>query len=95
VGSLRRECLDPMLVFSTRQRVRVLVDYWEYFNQARPHQGLAQQTPDSTRLGQANVTPPQPAMVPSSSLAPGRGAGRNLIAMPILNGVHHSYAWAT
>lgn len=37
VGSLRRECLDQMLVFSNRQLVRVLADYSEYFNQARPH----------------------------------------------------------
>ncbi len=38
-------------------------------------------------LGQANVTPLQPAAVSSLSLAP----GRKLIAMPALNGVRHIY----
>jgi putative transposase len=91
VGSLRRECMDHILVLGDRQLVRVLREYSGYFNQARPHQGLAQQTPESRRLGRANVTPRQPSAVSSSSLAP----GRKLIAMPILNGVHHTYAWAT
>jgi transposase InsO family protein len=95
VGSLRRECLDHVLVLGDRQLVRVLRAYSGYFNQARPHQGLAQQTPESRRLGQANVIPRQPAAVPSSSIAPGHGAGRKLLALPVLNGVHHTSAWAT
>jgi transposase InsO family protein len=95
VGTLRRECLYQRLVFRNRQLVRVLADYSEYFNQARPHQGLAQLTPESTRLGQADVIPPQPAVVPSSSIAPGRGAGRKLGAVPVLNGLRPSYVWAT
>jgi transposase InsO family protein len=91
VGSLRREGLDHVLVRDDRQLVRVLRAYSGYFNQAWPHHGLAQQTPESRRLGQAKVTPLQPAALSSSSLAP----TRKLIAMPILNGVHHTYMWAT
>ena len=45
VGSLRRECLDHMLVIGELQLIRVLKAYGTYFNQARPHQGIAQQTP--------------------------------------------------
>jgi len=95
VGSLRRECLDHVLVFGNRQLVRVLKEYSGYFDQARPHQGLAQQTPMSRWPGQVNVTPEQPATVSFSPPAPGHGAGRKLIARPVLNGLHHAYAWAT
>jgi transposase InsO family protein len=37
IGSLRRECLDHVLVLGGRQLVRVLADYSEYFNQSRLH----------------------------------------------------------
>jgi putative transposase len=39
VGSVRRECLDHMLVFGSRQLVRVLVEYAGYFNRSRLHRG--------------------------------------------------------
>lgn len=45
VGSLRRECLDHMLVTGERQLIRILKGYVSYFNPARPHQGIAQQIP--------------------------------------------------
>ena len=40
VGSLRRECLDHMLVIGELQLIRVLKEYVSYFNPARPHQGI-------------------------------------------------------
>lgn len=45
IGSLRRECLDHMLVIGERQLTRVLKEYVSYFNPARPHQGIAQRIP--------------------------------------------------
>jgi putative transposase len=45
-GSVRRECLDHLLILHERQLARVLHAYVAYFNQARPHQGLQQQIPD-------------------------------------------------
>ena len=45
VGSLRRECLDHMLVIGELQLIRVLKEYVSYFNPARPHQGIAQRIP--------------------------------------------------
>jgi putative transposase len=47
VGSLRRECLDHVLVIGVPQLARILKDYIRYFNQARPHQGIAQQVPEA------------------------------------------------
>jgi putative transposase len=45
LGSVRRECLDHMLVLSEKQLHRVLHAYVKYFNEARPHQGIHQQVP--------------------------------------------------
>lgn len=43
--SVRRECLDHVIIFSERQLRVVLTEYVKYFNRARPHQGLNQATP--------------------------------------------------
>jgi putative transposase len=46
VGSVRRECLDHVLVFGRRHLQRVLGAYVEHYNRARPHRGLDLQPPD-------------------------------------------------
>jgi len=46
LGSVRRECLDHVIILSERQPRRVLQDYVEIdFNRARPHQGLSEAIP--------------------------------------------------
>ena len=45
VGSVRRECLDHLLIFGERQLRRVIAAYVEYFNESRPHQGIDQHVP--------------------------------------------------
>ena len=45
VGSVRRECLDHLLIVGEGHLRRVLSAYVAYYNQARPHQGLGQRTP--------------------------------------------------
>jgi putative transposase len=45
LGSVRRECLDHLLILHEQQLTRVLQAYVTYFNRARPHQGLQQQIP--------------------------------------------------
>jgi len=45
LGSVRRECLNHMLVLNEKQLHRVLRAYVAYFNRARPHQGIQQQVP--------------------------------------------------
>ena len=44
--SVRQECLDHLLILQEKQLQRVLNAYVVYFNQARPHQGMAQQIPE-------------------------------------------------
>jgi transposase InsO family protein len=45
LGSVRRECLDHLLILSERHLRRIVAAYVAYFNKARPHQGIAQQIP--------------------------------------------------
>jgi putative transposase len=42
VRSIREECLDHILVINENNLHRVLREYGEYYNTARPHQGLGQ-----------------------------------------------------
>ena len=45
VRSVREECLDHLLILNQRHLGNVLTEYIAYYNAARPHQGLDQQTP--------------------------------------------------
>jgi transposase InsO family protein len=45
LGSLRRECLDHLLVLDDGHFHRVVAEYVRYYNAARPHQGIHQHTP--------------------------------------------------
>jgi putative transposase len=45
IGSVRRECLNHLLVRDERHLFRILKPYIEYFNTCRPHQSLGQRLP--------------------------------------------------
>lgn len=68
MGSLRRECLDRILILSPAHLQRIVLEYVRYFNQARPHQGIGQRIP-------------VPEAVPSLETASaGRIIGRSVLA---------------
>ena len=50
LGSVRRECLDHLLILHEKQLHRVLHAYVKYFNEVRPHQGIQQQVPQGKVL---------------------------------------------
>lgn len=45
LGSVRRECLDHVLIMSEAHLLGVLKEYVMYFNRSRPHQGIGQWIP--------------------------------------------------
>jgi transposase InsO family protein len=45
IGTLRRDCLDHVLIFGERHLRRVLTLYSLYYNETRTHLGLAKDAP--------------------------------------------------
>ena len=50
IGSLRRECLDHLIVLNERQASRILSAYARYYNCARTHLALDKDDPESRRI---------------------------------------------
>ena len=50
LGSVRRECLDYVLLFSEAHARRVVGEYVTFFNRSRPHQGIDQHIPEPLTL---------------------------------------------
>jgi putative transposase len=57
VGTVRRECLDHLLIVGRQQLVRVLRRYVEHYNQRRPHRSLAHATPVPSAGTEARSAP--------------------------------------
>ena len=47
IGTLRRECLDWMLILGRRHLETVLAEYVEHYNTHRPHRSLSQRAPSA------------------------------------------------
>jgi putative transposase len=47
IGTIRRECLDRMLILGRRHLEAVLSEYVEHYNSHRPHRSLSQRPPDA------------------------------------------------
>ena len=58
VGTVRRECLDRMLIFGCRHLEHVLADYVVHYNHHRPHRALWQQAPLSMGTSPALIGDP-------------------------------------
>jgi transposase InsO family protein len=56
MGSLRRECLDHILIYDDKHLRQVVNAYITYFNQERPHQGIGQRIPDQYDLTRSKPT---------------------------------------
>jgi transposase InsO family protein len=69
IGSIRRECLDHIVILGEEHLRRVLKGYAAYYNHVRPHLALAKDAP---------------------LLRPVERFGE-VIARPLLGGLHHEY----
>jgi len=45
IGSIRRECLDRVIVLNEQQLRRILEDYFDYYHKVRPHRSLIHDSP--------------------------------------------------
>jgi transposase InsO family protein len=79
LGSLRRECLDYLLILNECSLHRIVTEYGSYFNDARPHQGIEQRIPC------------KPGRLAAS---PDNGNGK-VMSRSVLGGLHHDYSWRT
>jgi putative transposase len=78
IGTVRRECLDHLLIVGRQHLVRVLRGYVEHYNQHRPHRSLGLGTPIPSVRGD-----------PTSATALAQLRRRE-----ILGGLVHEYEWA-
>jgi len=76
IGSVRRECLDHLLVFGEGHLQHVLDQYRDYYNTCRPTKAIGQHRPD---------TFDRPAHTPEPVVPHG------VISRPVLGGLHHDY----
>jgi putative transposase len=50
IGSIRRECLDHLIVLNKKQLRRILREYFDYHNEVRPHQSLERNAPEPCEI---------------------------------------------
>ncbi len=77
IGSVRRECLDRLLIAGQRHLFHVLKVYVTHYNAHRPHRALGLRAPDSVKT-------PLPSVQPAVALA-------NLKRRDLLGGLLHEY----
>jgi putative transposase len=54
IGSIRRECLNHVIVFNERHLTRILAEYFRYYHEARTHLSLDGDAPEAR-----HVEPPE------------------------------------
>ena len=83
IGTIRRECLDFMIPLNERHLRRFLTEWVAHYNKGRPHSSLGPGIPDpSLALS---------AVGSSRHLIP---RDHQVVAKPILGGLHHEYRLA-
>ena len=81
IGTMRRECLDWLIVLNERHLRIVLKEWVDHYNHGRPHASLGPGIPD---VAPDTLAQPNGHQIP---------AGLHAVATPILGGLHHEYHW--
>ena len=71
IGSIRRECLDHLIVVNERHLRRVLKEYLSYYDGCRTHLSLSKDPPRARAIESCDEG--------------------NVVAFPLLGGLHHRY----
>ena len=75
IGSMRRECLDHMIIFNELHLFRILKKYTHWYNHGRYHQGIE------------DIPEPDPEILEQKLLS----ESGKFISIPVLNGLLHDY----
>jgi transposase InsO family protein len=59
IGSIRRDCLDHVIIFNDRHLRRVLTEYMDYYNEHRTHLGLEKDCPEPRSIEHSDSGPVQ------------------------------------
>ena len=62
IGSIRRECLDHIIVFSETRLRRILKSYADYYNSVRTHRSLHKDAPMSRPIHQTGIIRSRPIL---------------------------------
>jgi transposase InsO family protein len=71
VGTIRRECLDRLLILGRRHLEAVISEYVDHYNRHRPHRSLEQRCPSRVTETKAPTPDPDPAGVRRSDVLGG------------------------
>ncbi len=82
IGSIRRDCLDHIIVLNEEHLRRILKSYFEYYHNDRTHLGLDKDTPFERPI-QHKLVPRGGAMYETAKV----------INHPRIGGLHHRYEW--
>ena len=83
VGSVRRECLDFMILLGEKHLGRILAEWVTHYNQGRPHLSLGPGIPEPAAVFL------RPQGRDRHSLA----QGCRVVDRAVLGGLHHEYRW--
>ena len=75
IGSIRRECLDHIVIFNERHLRRVLSSYVDYYQRTRTHLSLDKDCPDSRpimprKTGKWSPSPKSVACITATNASP-------------------------
>lgn len=71
IGTIRRECLDRMMILGRRHLEAVLAEYVEHYNAQRPHRSLGQRAPSVLDATPAPIDDIDPAKIRRTDLLVG------------------------
>ena len=55
IGSIRRECLDHIVVLNEKHLRRILKEYFSYYHESRTHLGLEKDAPETRAIQAPDV----------------------------------------